>query len=167
MKPWLVFTTLSYIVCLGFFLLVLEDILDKYLSKAKITQVNQLSFEEMELPLMVFCPLQGYKGPMNNEYHDEKYAKNIFTLQDLFAEKTLDMLKSGYNTYTVPSLLYGSCQAIQKQIAVRAPDFDNNFILNEKMDLMIYFLGKAFVFIFCLYCWYLLPFKININASSS
>ena len=95
MKPWLVFTILSYIICLAFFSLVLADILDKYLSKAKITQVNQISFEEIELPLMVFCPLKAYKKQFNNLYDEEEYAKNIFTLQDLFAEETLNMLKSG------------------------------------------------------------------------
>ena len=95
MKPWQALTILSYIICLAFFSLVLADILDKYFSKAKITLVNQHSFEKIELPLLVFCPLKAYKDPINIGYRDEEYAKNVFTLQDLFAEDTLNMLKSG------------------------------------------------------------------------
>ena len=151
MKPWQVLTIFSYIVCLAFFVLLLADILDKYFSKAKITQVNQLSFEKLELPLMVLCPTKAFKGPISSAYNDEEYSKNIYTLQDLFHENTTNMLKSGYVTYTMPSVFYGACQAIQKLAKVEKQDYRDDFILKEEMDVMIYFIGETKLIFFFSY----------------
>ena len=109
------FTLLKIVItifCTFLFLILMEDVWNKYLSKITHTGIRvQSSREEKKyLPCLTICPAPGFK--VKGFFHGETaMLENSFSWEDVFAEKTIHKLKNNtvYSTTRPCSQFLGCC----------------------------------------------------------
>ena len=107
--------------------------------------------DEKLLPCFSLCPLPAYKSPdWSSSFTKKGYKENTFKLQDIFSNKTIDMLqnKTEFSVTETESILLGVCQTVCKLKKVKA--FYYNFVLDLKRNwnINIYFHPKGSEFLF-------------------
>ena len=109
------FTLLKIVItifCTFLFLILMEDVWNKYSSKITRTGIRvQSSREEKKyLPCLTICPAPGFK--VKGFFHGETaMLENSFSWEDVFAEKTIHKLRNNtvYSTTRPCSQFLGCC----------------------------------------------------------
>ena len=103
------------ILCTILFLMLMEDVWNKYSSNFSRTgiRVRYSSEESKQLPCITLCPTPGFKVK-GFFYQQNLVDQNSFSLEDMFAPKTVAQLRnsSTYSLKTTCSQLLGCCTTI-------------------------------------------------------
>ena len=109
-------------------------------SKKLTTTVSEVEEDlEMTWPSLTFCTNQGYKK-QGFHYKEAEYLENTFALEDIFANKTLEILKdkTRYKVSEIRSDTNGRCFTVQDLSKAKTLNLDDkSFFLKRNHDLVV------------------------------
>jgi hypothetical protein len=138
-----IFNSLTFIlvlICLSLFLLLMNDVWNKFSNKLTSTGITYKANDALRLPCFTIHPLHSYKS-QGFFRTNRDYEENTFQLEDIFQIETLESLKNKteFKVKEIRTLIFGKCYMICSQNLRSAQMQGELFYLKTDFNFTIHF----------------------------